>query len=88
LAEFLALRRNTCVLLAALLLKLPVFRDVFLALNQLLSALERATHLVEQARPAKRIDGGDHVARFHQLHHLVGFRRREADVRDGGRKLL
>ena len=31
------------IVLAALLLKLPVFRDVFLALNQLLSALDRAT---------------------------------------------
>ena len=31
------------ILLAAALLKLPLFRDLFLALNELLSALERAT---------------------------------------------
>ena len=31
------------IVLAAALLKLPLFRDVFLALNELLSALERAT---------------------------------------------
>ena len=31
------------VVLAALLLKLPLFRDIFLALNDVLAALEKAT---------------------------------------------